>query len=171
MSARGRSAILLCLVAGALVGCGADTSDLQAELERIKARKSGQIEPIPQLRTFESFAYRALDRRGPLTPDQRARPTAPDSADAPDSNRVREPLEAYPLDSLRMVGTLSAKGRQWALIRASDGVVHRVGIGNHLGQNDGQVLAVEPTAVLLRETVPNGLGGWTERPTTLALSD
>ncbi|HJO36776.1 MAG: pilus assembly protein PilP [Pseudomonadota bacterium] len=171
MNARGLTATLLCLTAAALTGCGTDMSNLQAELERIKARKSGQIEPIPQLRTFESFAYRALGRRGPLTPDQRARPAAPDSADAPNSNRVREPLEAYPLDSLRMVGTLRANGREWALIRASDGVVHRVGTGNHLGQNYGQVLAIEPAAVLLRETVPNGLGGWTERATALALSD
>ncbi len=89
----------------------------------------------------------------------------------PDVNRPREALEEYPLDSLRMVGTLEQGGQMWALVRAEDGTIHRVQPGNYVGQNYGRITRITESKIELVEIVPDGLGGWMERPATLALSE
>ncbi len=89
----------------------------------------------------------------------------------PDRNRNREELEAHPLDSLRMVGTIEKDGGTWAIISASDGTIHRVQEGNYMGQNHGQILSIDEFSVVLREIVPDGLGGWREREASLVLPE
>jgi len=87
----------------------------------------------------------------------------------PDLNRPREPLEEYPLDSLRMVGILELKGTRWALIKTPDETIHRVRVGNYMGQNHGRITRITETQVDLIEIVPDGLGGWMERKAQVAL--
>ena len=85
--------------------------------------------------------------------------------------RNREPLEEFPVDSLRMLGMVTAQEHRYALIKAPDGVVHRVGMGEHMGQNYGEVVRINESEVGLKEIVPDGFGGWVERPAKLALAE
>lgn len=164
------AALLLAVIA--LAGCEADTSDLDRYFEEVKSRPGGKIEPIPKLKTFEVFVYEAQERRSPFKPDERSLALGTDTGvDGPDLARNREPLEEFPLDSLRMVGTLAINGRRYALVRDSEGIVHRVSVGDHMGRNFGRIVAISDAEIQLREKVPNGLGGWTERGANLALSE
>lgn len=166
---------LLALALAALVaGCGQDMSDLEEYAMEVKNRTSKNIDPIPQIKTFEPFAYEPADRRDPFLPllqsrDQAGAAAGGAGAVRPDVDRPREPLEEFPLDSLRMVGTISMQKRAFALIRAPDGVVHRVSVGDHLGQNYGKITAVSEAEVVLMEIIPDGFGGWMQRPATVAL--
>jgi type IV pilus assembly protein PilP len=88
----------------------------------------------------------------------------------PDSRRNREFLEQFSLDTLRMVGTLRLSERTYGLIKTKDGLVHRVLPGNYLGQADGRVTEISPSKISVVEIVPDGLGGYMERPASLALN-
>ncbi|HET8699122.1 MAG TPA: pilus assembly protein PilP, partial [Gammaproteobacteria bacterium] len=83
----------------------------------------------------------------------------------------RELLEQFPLDSLTMVGTLSDQRASFALVQSADGLVHRVTVGNHMGQNYGRIVSISDTEIKLVEIVSDGLGGYLERPASVALSD
>jgi type IV pilus assembly protein PilP len=85
--------------------------------------------------------------------------------------RAREFLEQFPLDTMRMVGTLQLEGRNYGLVQGKDGLVHRVLPGNYMGQNDGRVIGITGTRISVIEIVPDGLGGYIERPATLALNE
>jgi type IV pilus assembly protein PilP len=89
----------------------------------------------------------------------------------PDPNRPREFLEQFPLDTLRMVGTLELDSGAFGLVQTSDGLVHRVRVGNHLGQNYGRITAVSDAEIQLVEIISDGLGGYLERPSAVGLSD
>jgi type IV pilus assembly protein PilP len=88
----------------------------------------------------------------------------------PDTRRNREFLEQFSLDTLRMVGTLRLSDRTYGLIKTKDGLVHRVLPGNYLGQADGRVIEISPSKISVVEIVPDGLGGYMERPASLALN-
>jgi type IV pilus assembly protein PilP len=85
--------------------------------------------------------------------------------------RNKEPLEAFPLDSLRFVGHMEQEGRVWAVITAPDSLVYRVEEGNYLGQNFGRISLISESRIEIREIIPNGLGGWVERDATLSLEE
>jgi type IV pilus assembly protein PilP len=166
MSARTIRCILL-LVGVALLGaCSSDMDELQQYIAQVKARKSSKIDPIPQIKQYEAFTYVAGNRREPFTP------SVPDSAKndgvRPDMNRNREPLEEFPLDALKMVGLIDYNKVQYAMIKAPDGVIHRVSIGNYMGQNFGKITKISESEVSLDEIVPDGFGGFKEQPASLA---
>lgn len=159
------------LLAGSgLAGCGGDMQDLQQRVAEVKARKSEQIEPIPPIKQAEAFEYVAGVRRDPF---QRAEPEpgAASHGPRPDLNRPREALEEFPLDALRMQGVIEAAGVVYALVKAPDGVIHRVAVGHHIGQNYGRIKAINESEITLAELVPDGFGGWVSRPATLALAE
>ena len=166
MSARTIRCILL-LVGVALLGaCSSDMDELQQYIAQVKARKSSKIDPIPQIKQYEAFTYVAGNRREPFTP------SVPDSAKndgvRPDMNRNREPLEEFPLDALKMVGLIDYNKVQYAMIKAPDGVIHRVSVGNYMGQNFGKITKISESEVSLDEIVPDGFGGFKEQPASLA---
>lgn len=169
--------ILLALLAPLLLtACGGDNlDDLRAYAEEVKARKHKRIEPLPEVKPHETFLYQAFELRDPFAPApfSRAAATAPTSNNGirPDTNRRREPLEEFPLDTLRMVGTLERNQERWGLIQAKDGTVHRLKVGNYIGQNYGKIVAISEQEVSLVEIVPDGLGGWTERKAALAITE
>jgi type IV pilus assembly protein PilP len=168
---RGMLRIALVLAAlGALSGCGNDNRELRAKIEEIKAKPGGRIEPLPEVKPYETFAYAASDQRSPFEPGIPATANTPNAL-RPDANRPREFLEQFSLDTLRMVGTLRLGGRSYGLVQTKDGLVHRVLPGNYLGQADGRITAVEPGQITLIEIVPDGVGGFIQRPAALALSD
>lgn len=162
--------VLASMLAGAvLAGCGGGMEDLEQRVAEVKARKSGQIEPIPPIKQAEAFEYVAGVRRDPF---QRAEPEpGAASGPRPDLDRPREPLEEFPLDALRMQGVIEAAGVVYALVKAPDGVIHRVAVGQHMGQNYGQIKAIDESEITLAELVADGFGGWVSRPATLALAE
>ncbi|QHS11563.1 pilus assembly protein PilP [Sinimarinibacterium sp. NLF-5-8] len=164
--------IISLLGAGLLSGCEQDMSDLQQQVAALKARKSTRIPPIPQPKQADSFTYDAADRRDPfieIVPAVRVAAIA--SGPRPNLSRNREPLEEFPLDALRMVGTITTSGGVFALIRTPDKVINRVTIGNYLGQNYGQIKSIDPTQVSLMELIEDGFGGWIARAASLSLDD
>lgn len=163
-----------CLIAGLvmLAGCTRGTSDLKDWVAHEKAKKGAPLKPLPVIKTFESFTYDDQDRRDPFSPSVAEQDTsAPDgtAGPRPDANRAKQPLELFALDSLRMVGTVGAGDGMEVLIKDPDGVIHRIGVNAYMGQNYGHVTAISEDHIDLVELVPNGNGGWMERPATIAL--
>jgi len=156
---------LLCLG-----GCANDMDELQQKVVEIKGRPGERIEPLPQIKPYESFIYAAATLRSPFVPSAPARSDVT-SAVRPDIKRQREFLEQFPLDTMRMVGTLQLAGRSYGLVQGKDGLVHRVLPGNFMGQNDGRVLNITKTKISLIEIVPDAVGGYIERPAALALAE
>ena len=145
--------------------------DLHEWVAQVKARKGAPLPALPVVKTFETFIYQDQDRRDPFEPAP-PQATAQNAAGPhPDQNRPRQPLEAFPLDSLKMVGTIGAKGNVEALVKDPQGVIHQVHVGDYMGQNYGHVIQVTPSEVDLVELVPNGSGGWMERDASVALGD
>lgn len=154
----------------ALQGCTPSESP-QAWVAREKAKKGAPLAPLPVIKTFEVFTYKDQDLRDPFGPSAQEQEQANQQGPHPDQNRPREPLESFPLDGLKMSGTLGIGKTMEGLVRDPDGVVHRVHVGNYLGQNYGHVKAIDEDHIDLVELVPNGAGGWMERQATISLGD
>jgi len=160
-----------------MVGCSGDNlSDLRSFVQAEKAKPGGRVEPIPEVKPFESYTYSVSGRKSPFQPWGLNSGVAKASGSSigglhPDTSRRREALEAFPLDTLRMVGTISQKSGMWAIIVAPDKLVYRVTRNNYLGQNYGRITKISEDKVELVEIVPNGLGGWEERRANLLLAD
>jgi type IV pilus assembly protein PilP len=170
-----RARLLLIGLAVIAAGCAQDMSDLEDYALEVKARTSKNIEPIPQPKPYEPFVYEPGDRRDPFLAILQSREAALAGAGGagainPDFDRPKEPLEEFPLDSLRMVGTITMQQRAYALVRAPDSVVHRVSVGDHVGQNYGKITGISETEVVLMEIIPDGLGGYIQRPASVALT-
>ena len=157
----------LCALAGGLGGCSSRDDELNNFIETTKKEPGGRVEPLPELRPYETFAYEASDARSPFMPGGSG-----GSAGAlrPDSRRNREFLENFSLDTLRMVGTLRLSERTYGLVKTKDGLVHRVLPGNYMGQADGKVTEITPSKISVVEIVPDGAGGYMERPAALVLN-
>jgi type IV pilus assembly protein PilP len=158
----------------ALAACGGDMDDLDQYINTVKAKPGGRIEPLPEITPYEVFTYIADAEgfRSPFVPDS---PQAASGMAAggtrPDPERSREFLEQFPLDTLRMVGTLQLGETQFGLVQTSDGRIHRVVPGNYMGQNDGRVVAVYESEIELVEIISDGIGGYVERDAAVSLSD
>jgi type IV pilus assembly protein PilP len=163
--------IPLCLTLSACAGGTMD--DLVDYVAKIKARKSRQIAPLPEIKVPEFYVYRSSKERDPFAPFVEEEPEpvaiASNSGITPPENHIREELEYFPLDSLRMVGTLEMRDDVWALITAPDGAVHRIRTGNYVGKNYGKVTLVADDRLELLEIVPDGMGGWQERSAKMDL--
>ncbi|HZW59347.1 MAG TPA: pilus assembly protein PilP [Woeseiaceae bacterium] len=158
----------------AVAACGGDMDDLDSYINEVKARPGGRIEPLPEIVPYEVFTYDADDEgmRSPFVPD--APQSASGSADGgtrPDRDRSREYLESFPLDTLRMVGTLELGGTQYGLVQTSDGLIHRVVPGDYMGQNDGRIVDITESEIQLVEIISDGIGGYLEREAAVSLAN
>ena len=167
--------LLIALIAGfGLAGCGGDMDDLDRYINEIKLRPGGRIEPLPEITPYEVFTYVA-DReniRSPFVPDSpQVAAGASGGGIRPIDTRSREFLEQYPLDTLRMVGTMALGETNYGLIQTSDGLIHRVVPGNYMGQNDGRIVNVDESQIQLVEIISDGIGGYVEREAAVALVD
>jgi type IV pilus assembly protein PilP len=161
--------LLLAAMAVTVSGCGGANSDLDEYINEVKARPGGRIEPLPQIKPYETFTYDAQSLRSPFMPDSpKGRATA---GPRPEANRPKEYLEQFPLDTLKMVGTLQRNNNRYGLLQTQDGLVHRVVPGNFVGQNDGRVVSVDDGEVQVEELVPDGIGGFYKRSAAISLSD
>lgn len=155
----------------ALAGCGEQHSDLKQWVKDSDNLPRGRIPPLPQVTPYEPFAYNAFDIGDPFRP----RAIEPSKAVAgaggiqPDLNRRKEPLEAYPLEALQMVGTLQQQKVMHALIRTPDKNLFRVRAGNYLGQNFGRITTITEANITLKEIVQDSAGSWEERDQALQL--
>ncbi|WP_317932192.1 pilus assembly protein PilP [Halioxenophilus sp. WMMB6] len=157
-----------------LSGCGGRANDdLVQYIEETKRRPAGSIEPLPSFRPYEAFSYSASTERSPFDPPVKALDIYYGSGNSdikPDLTRRKEYLEEFPIESLKMVGTLEQKGQLWALIDDRRGGIHRVQKGNYLGKDHGKIVATSPGQLTVVEIVSDGVDGWIERPRTIELS-
>jgi type IV pilus assembly protein PilP len=156
-----------------LAGCENRDADLRQFIEATRREPGGNVAPLPDVKPYEAFTYGAQSLRSPFLPGLPGGLGGANGAPSlrPDSKRNREILEQYSLDQLRMVGTLAISGRLFGLVKVKEGLVYRVLPGNYMGQSDGKVADVTASKISLTEIVPDGLGGYMERPASLALSE
>jgi type IV pilus assembly protein PilP len=166
-SSHARTLLAACALL-ALAGCTKGDADLKEWVAREKAQKGAAIAPLPVLKTFETFEYTDQGMRDPFAPSLEELPS---SAGPQPDKHPKEPLEAYALDSLRMVGSMGVGAALEGLIKDTEGTIHRVHPGNYMGQNNGKIVAIAETHVDLVELIPNGTGGWMERRATIALPE
>ena len=168
--------ILLCLA-----GCvSSDISDLEAYVNEVMARPGGHIKPLPEIKPYEAYTYQSAqaNARDPFqlfyqkaqqVADQAVDDGLTEEMEREIRNRNREELERFELDSLRMVGTLENPDENWGIILDPDGTVHRVKVGNYLGQNIGKITNIFEDRIELREIIQDSRGRWEERQAAIAL--
>lgn len=163
-----RSLASAALAALVITGCSGRDSDLARFIEQTKKEPGGRVEPLPEVKPYDSYVYSSSNLRSPFVPGgSRGAANGP----RPEVQRNREFLEQFSLDSMRMVGTLKQNNQTYGLVQVADGRVQRVLVGNHMGQNDGRITDIVPNKISLIELVPDGLGGYIERPAALALNE
>jgi type IV pilus assembly protein PilP len=162
--------VALACAYAALTACSSADDELQRFVDETKREPGGRVEPLPEIKPYETFVYADADLRSPFMP------SSPGSGAGlggvrPDQKRNREFLEQYSLDTLKMVGTLRLGGQMFGLVETKDHLVHRVTTGNYMGQADGRITDITPAKITLIEIVPDSLGGYMERPAALALNE
>jgi len=176
------STLLITFILGSTACSSGGTSDLEGFVAKVKAGNPGRVEPLPELKLFEKYAYSAyLDEiKDPFITWETINPKVDRLKSAsggvndgvfPDGERAREALESYPLETLTMMGTLEYSNENWGLIKAPDGIIYRVKNGNYMGQNHGKISKINSEDIALTEIVSDGLGGWENRPVELSLNE
>ena len=156
-------------VAAVLGGCSSEMDELKAFVRDSEKGLPRRIDPLPAVKPFEPFAYEGFDLPDPFKPRKLTPPKEGGGGGlAPDLNRRKEPLEAFPLEQLKMVGTLSQGKDTYAIVRA-DKTLYRVKKGNYMGQNFGLITDVTEGEIKLKEIVQDSAGDWAERQSVLPL--
>jgi len=161
---------VLLLVPLLLVACSSEQEDLKAWMAREEAGMKGQVKPLPEIKPFPQVDYDAYSLMAPFDPEKfvAAEPPPRAAGIRPNTERQREPLEAFPLESIKMVGVLMKHGVNDALVDAN-GAIYQVRTGNYMGQNFGVVTHISETEIKLKELVEDLNGDWVERTTELFL--
>jgi type IV pilus assembly protein PilP len=166
--------LLVVSAAASIAACSGDEhSDLKQELNQLTKDVRGKVAPLPQVRPYEPVPYTAEAAVDPFRPeriDVAASGTVGASASklAPDPNRSKEPLEAFPLESIQMLGTITQNRETFALVKAGSNL-YRVKKGNYMGQNFGVITAIDEIQIALKELVQDAGGEWVERSSALQL--
>ncbi len=158
-----------------LAGCGAENDELRAWMEQQRREVKPNITPLQPPKKFDPQPYASAGAVDPfssqkLTVALKQEARQPNSLLSAEMNRRKEPLEAYPLDSMSMVGSVNKLGQPFALLRV-DSLLYQVKVGDYLGQNYGRVTKIAETEVDLREIVQDAAGEWIERPASLQLQE
>jgi len=172
-----------------LASCGGGSmADLRSFVAEVKTRKGTPIEELPPIEPYVVYTYPcdgAIQCVDPFEPFYLEPPNpcpTPDTPGcegtiasnnglSPDFDRNREELESYPLDGLRMMGTLEKDEQFWAILRDPDAIIHRVQVGNYIGQNHGKITSITEDRIEVLEIIPDGRGGWEERDAQMALAE
>ncbi|MGQ0595759.1 pilus assembly protein PilP [Aquabacterium sp.] len=159
----------------ALTACTGEQEELQAWMDQQRHEVQPSVQPLSPPQKFNPQAYAGMDGVEPfstqkLTGALKQEAAQPNSAVAAELSRRKEPLEAFPLDSMSMVGSVSRKGVPYALLKV-DNLLYQVKVGEYLGQNYGKIMKITETEITLREIVQDAAGEWIERPTTLQLQE
>jgi type IV pilus assembly protein PilP len=166
---------LVILAAFSLAACGADEhGDLKQELNQLTKDFRGRVEPLPLVKPYEAVPYTAEGQIDPFRPEridvaaQRIAPTASSSRIEKERDRPKEPLEAFPLESIKMLGTITQANEVFALVKAGPNL-YRVKKGNYMGQNFGVVTGIDESQISLKELIQDSGGEWVERNSALQL--
>jgi type IV pilus assembly protein PilP len=159
-----------------LAACGEERStEVRKELEEMSKDLRGKVDPLPQVKSYEPVPYKGESMLDPFVPSRIVVAQAPGTAGGgggggvqPDLNRPKEPLEAFPLDAIQMVGTLSQNKDMYALVKAGTNLF-RVKKGNYMGQNFGVITSIDEGQINLKEVVQDSGGDWVERGTQLQM--
>ena len=151
-----------------LAGCfgSSNLNDLKDFTKEVSEKPGGAIEPLPEFAAYEPFAYGAVGMRNPFEAPVKVRPKVVGSNGKevkPDLTRPKQYLEQFNVIDLKMVGTLNRPGEFFALVKEPTGGVHRVQIGDYVGQNYGKITGINETQIELTEIIADGVGGWLER--------
>lgn len=155
-----------------LAGCGApDHDNLRSELSTLTVGVKGQVEPLPPVIAYTPFPYHVEEFPDPFSPQKiLASLRGKGGANGPNLLRPREPLEAFPIESMQVVGSLTREGQVYALVKTERGL-YRVTRGNHIGQNFGQVVRVTEGEMEVKELFQDGAGDWSEKLTVVPLQE
>jgi type IV pilus assembly protein PilP len=167
--------LALAALALALGACAAEHEELQQWMDQQRREVKPNVQPLEPPKRFDPQPYAVATSVEPfsaqkLTVALKQEARQPNSLLASELNRRKEPLEAYPLDSMSMVGSLNKQGAPHALLRV-DNLLYQVKVGDYLGQNYGRITRISETEITLREVVQDAAGEWIERPTTLQLQE
>ena len=172
-----RHILILTLTCLGLASCGGDQySDLRQFVKESDSLPHGRIPPLPDVKPYEPFTYKERDADNlpplpdPFKPRKIEPPKAAAAGSGPDLNRRKEPLEAYPLENLRMVGTLQQNKATYALVKSPDNNLFRVKPGNYMGQNFGLITEISESTIKLKEWMQDS-DGWAERVSTMILAE
>jgi type IV pilus assembly protein PilP len=159
----------------ALSGCGSDLDELRQWMEQERKEAKPTVTPLLPPKKFLPQPYEAGVGVDPFSTQKlsvaiRQEAAQPNSLLTAEINRRKEPLEAYPLDTMSMVGSLTREGRRYALLRV-DNLLYQVKAGDYLGQNFGRITKISETEITLREVVQDAAGEWIERTSTLQLQE
>ncbi len=172
-----RSLAMCCALATTLsvVGCGANHEELQQWMEQQRREVKPNVKPLQPPKKFDPQPYSAAQSVEPfsnqkLTVAIKQESRQPNSLLSGELNRRKEPLESYPLDGVRMVGSLAKSGLPFALLKV-DNLLYQVKVGDYLGQNYGRITKIAETEIALREIVQDAAGEWIERVSTLQLQE
>lgn len=156
---------LVLILALCLTGCSDEysISKIQAYIAQVKLRKPMPISPMPKVAFYKPIVYQAADLRDPFS-----RYLNQSSSNQPDMNRPKGPLELVPLDSIKMVGTISRNNVTWAILRTPDGNIYTVSVGTYVGLNYGKIVKITPTETDIQETIQE-VGGWKKREAILKM--
>ena len=163
-----RSSLLFSTVLLAACSSG-EFSDLKEFVDQSGQGLRGHVDPLPQVKAYEPMTYNAFDLPDPFKPRKIEPERTGGGGPAPDLVRRKEPLEAYPLESLKMVGTLEKARQRWALIKTPDGNLYRVRRDNYMGQNFGKIAMISDSSITLTELIQDTTGSWSERTSNLQL--
>ena len=166
------------LILALLTACGEDDfSDLNHYIAQVKLRPKGTIKPLPEIKVVEPFVFKPEDLRDPFKPIKPTELAGEDtmttkgSGIRPDTTRRKEELEAFPIETLKMIGTVNMKSNLWALVKSADRTVYRVKVGNYMGQNYGKIIRISPEKIELMEIVPDQPGSWREQQMSIILTE
>lgn len=170
-----RLALVAVAASALLAGCGAEQEELTQWMEQQRREAKPNVTPLTPPKKFTPQAYTALNGVEPfsaqkLTVALKQEARQPNSLLAAEINRRKEPLEAYPLDSMRMVGSVARAGHPYALLRV-DNLLYQVKAGDYIGQNYGKITKISETELSLREIVQDAAGEWIERASALQLQE
>jgi type IV pilus assembly protein PilP len=163
--------LIISMLALGLSACGGGgMDDLRTFVAETGKDMQGKIEPLPEIKAYDPFAYEAFDLPDPFKP-RKLSSSGGGGGVQPDLTRPKEPLEAYSLETLKLVGMLSKQGAMHAVIKTPENAIYHVRKGNYVGQDFGLVTQITESDVTLREIVQDSAGDWSERISTLVLQD
>jgi type IV pilus assembly protein PilP len=167
--------VVAALAVLALTACSGEQQELQQWMDQQKREVKPNVEPLSPPKKFNPQPYAQSEGVEPFSPQKltvalKQESRQPNSVIAAEYNRRKEPLEAFPLDSMTMVGSVMKNGKPYALLRV-DNLLYQVKLGDYLGQNYGKIIKITETDVALREIVQDAAGEWIERPSSLQLQE
>jgi type IV pilus assembly protein PilP len=164
-----------------LTACESDHSDLTQYITSVQTRPTPPIKPLPEFKIVEPFVYkresnlrdpfRLVDKLKTDEEEKEEDDIEPDNGIHPDPNRVKEPLESFPMSSLKMVGTITMNSKLWGLIKNDNNTIYRVKVGDYLGKNDGKITQIDHKKIDLIEIQPTNPGRFIEQSTSLTLTE